>query len=191
MTALEAENGREAPELVPANLAVGSRLLAAATVFSSMGPIFAYFYLRSLDSNGMWRPAGVNPPQGYGAAVVALLVASAVALAIAQRTSRWRAAVACSFALGLAGVAVQCVEYTQLGFGPESGGYASVFLGWTALTAVFALGTVLWLETLLAYGVRHSDAPRSVVGPRLSALSFYWTFLAGLGVIMWAILYVV
>jgi hypothetical protein len=50
---------------------------------------------------------------------------------------------------------------------------------------------VLWLETILAYGLRHSNAPASVVGPRLSALSFNWTFLAGLGVIMWAILYLV
>jgi heme/copper-type cytochrome/quinol oxidase subunit 3 len=191
MTALEAENAREAAEVVPANLAVGSRLLAAATVFSFMGPAFAYFYLRSLNSNGMWRPAGVHPPQAYGAVVMVLLVASAAALMIAARTSRWRAAVACSLALGLAAVAVQCIEYTQLGFGPMSGGYASVFLGWTALTAVFALVTVLWLETLLAYGLRHSDAPASVVGPRLSALSFYWTFLSGLAVIMWAILYLV
>jgi hypothetical protein len=191
MTVLEAQNGREAAELVPANLAVGSRLLAAATVFAFMGPAFAYFYLRSLNSNGMWRPAGIHPPQTYGAAVMALFVASAVALTIASRTSHWRAAVACSLALGLAGIAVQCVEFTQLDFGPMSGGYASVFLGWTALTAAFALATVLWLETLLAYGLRHSDAPQSVVGPRLAALSFYWTFLAGLGVIMWAILYLV
>jgi heme/copper-type cytochrome/quinol oxidase subunit 3 len=191
MTALEGDYAREAPELVPANLAVGSRLLAAATVFSFMGPAFAYFYLRALNSNGMWRPANVHPPQAYGAAVMALLVASAVALTIASRASRWRAAVAGALALGLAGVAVQCAEYTQLGFGPMSGGYASVFLGWTALTAVFALATVLWLETLLAYGLRHADAPPSVVRPRLSALSFYWTFLAGLGVIMWAILYLV
>jgi heme/copper-type cytochrome/quinol oxidase subunit 3 len=189
MTALEPEYEREAAGLVPANLAVGSRLLAAATVFSFMGPAFAYFYLRSLNSNGMWRPAGIHPPQAYGAAVMALLVASAVALTIASQASRWRAAVACSLAFGLAGVAVQCVEYTQLGFGPMSGGFASVFLGWTALDAVFALATVLWLETLLAYGLRHSDAPASVVRPRLSALSFYWTFLAGLSVIMWAILY--
>jgi heme/copper-type cytochrome/quinol oxidase subunit 3 len=177
MTALEIENRRETEELVPANLAVGSRLLAAATVFAFMGPAFAYFYLRSLNSNGMWRPQGVHPPQTYGAAVVALLVVSAVALAIAPRTSHWRAAVACSLAFGLAGVGVQCVEYTQLSFGPMSGS--------------FALATVLWLETLLAYGLRHSDAPPSIVGPRLSALSFYWTFLAGLGVIMWAILYLV
>jgi heme/copper-type cytochrome/quinol oxidase subunit 3 len=189
MTALEAEDRRDAEELVPANLAVGSRLLAAATVFAFMGPAFAFFYLRSLNSNGMWRPNGVHPPQTYGAAVVVLLVASAVALTIAPRTSRWPVAVALSLVLGLAGVGVQCVEYTQLGFGPMSGGYASVFLGWTSLTAVFTLATMLWLETLLAYGLRHSDAPPSVVTPRLSALSFYWTFLAGLGVIMWAILY--
>ena len=191
MTTFEAENGREAAGLVPANLAVGTRLLAALTVFAFMGPAFAFFYLRSLNSNGMWRPAGVHPPQTYGAVVMALLVASAAALAVAPHMSQWRAAAACSFAFGFAGVALQCIEYTQLGFGPMSGGYASVFLGWTALDAVFALATVLWLETLVAYGLRHSDAPTTVVRPRLEALSFYWTFLAGLGVVMWAVLYLV
>jgi hypothetical protein len=191
VTTVEADTGREPAELVPANLAVGSRLLAAATVFAFMGPAFAYFYLRSLNSNGMWRPAGIDPPQTYGAVVMALLVASAVALEIASRTSRWRAAVAWSLALGLAGVAVQCVEYTQLGFGPMSGSYASVFLAWTALTAVFALATVFWVETLFAYGLRHPDAPPPIIRPRLSALSFYWTVLAGISLIMWAILYLV
>jgi heme/copper-type cytochrome/quinol oxidase subunit 3 len=191
VTTLEAENVREAAELVPANLTIGSRLLAAATVFAFMGPAFAYFYLRSLNSNGMWHPPSVHPSQAFGAAVMALVVASGATLALAARGPRWRALVACALALGLAGVVVQCVEYTRLGFGPMSGGYASVFLGWTALTALFVFATMLWLETLLAYGLRHPDAPSSVVRPRLEALAFYWAFLAGLATIMWAILYLV
>ena len=189
MTALETENGREPPQLVAANLAVGSRLAAAATAFAFMGPAFAYFYLRSLNSTGMWRPAGVQPPQAWGAVIVLLLVGSAGALALAVRTARWRTLVGCSLVFGSAAVAAQCIEYTGLRFGPMSGAYASVFVGWTALSTLFVLATMLWLETLVAYGLRHPDAPASGIRPRLEALSFYWTFLAGLCVFMWVVLY--
>jgi heme/copper-type cytochrome/quinol oxidase subunit 3 len=186
----------EPPELVPGNLRVGSRLLAAATVFAFLGPFFAFFYLRALNTAHMWRPAGVNPPQAYGAAIVALFAISAAILAVAPRLVegrgwRWRPLVGLSLGLGLAGVALQCAEYFNLRFGPESGGYASVFVGWTALTAVLALGAMVALETLLAYGLRHRDAPPLVVQPRLAALGFYWSFFAGLSVVMWATLYLV
>jgi hypothetical protein len=116
-------------------------------------------------------------------------IASASALALATRVTRWRPLVACSLGLGVAAVVLQCIEFTRLDFGPMSGGYASVFVGWTALTAVFVLATMLWLETLLAYGLRHAEAPAPVVRPRIDALAFYWTFLAGLATVMWVVLY--
>ena len=50
----------------------------------------------------------------------------------------------------LVAIALQCVEYTTLGFGPASGAYASVFVGWTGFYALFALGGVYWLETQTA-----------------------------------------
>jgi heme/copper-type cytochrome/quinol oxidase subunit 3 len=181
----------QSPELVPGNLAVGIRLWAAATTFVFFCPFFAYFYLRSLDSAGMWRPAGVDPPQGFGGAVVALSVLSAVALLLASRrglVSRWLPLTALSLGLGLIAVVLQCVEYARLGFGPTDGGYASVYVAWTALNALFVLATILWLETLIAYGLRSSDS-LPLVRPRLEALAFYWAYLAGLGVVMWVVLY--
>jgi heme/copper-type cytochrome/quinol oxidase subunit 3 len=182
----------ESPELVAKNLAVGLRLWAGATTFVFFCPFFAYFYLRSLDSAGMWRPAGVDPPQGFGAAIVTVIVLSGVVLLLASRAreSSWLPLVALSLALGLAGVVVQCVEYARLGFGPTDGSYASVFVAWTGLNAVFVLGTMLWLETLLAYGLR-SRGSLPVVRPRLEALGFYWAYLAGLAVVMWVVLYLV
>lgn len=181
----------EPPELVPRNLAVGVRLWAGATTFAFFGPFFAYFYLRSLDMAGRWRPADIDPPQGLGAAVMVLIVLSSLALVPASRQEResaWLPLVAVSLVLGLAGVVVQCVAYARLGFGPTDGGYASVFVAWSALNAVFVLGTMLWLETLLAYGLR-SRASLALVRPRLEPLAFYSAYLAGLGVVMWAVLY--
>lgn len=188
MTTLE----REPPDAVARNLAVGARLLSGATTFVFFCPFFAYLYLRALDSGGMWRPGHVDPPQALGASITALIVVSGVALVLASRRSAWMPLVAVALALGLAAVAVQIVAWARLGFGPTDGGYASVYVGWTGLTALFVLVTMLWLETLLAYGLRtRNDSPLAVVRPRLEALAFYWAFLAALSVVMWAILYLV
>jgi heme/copper-type cytochrome/quinol oxidase subunit 3 len=180
-------------DLVPRNMAVGGRLAMAATTFIFFCPFFAYFYLRALDSAGLWRPAGVDPPDGFGLAIVVAFAASGAVLTLAAllpSARGWRALTACSLALGLAGVALQVIEYTQLDFGTGSGGFASVFFGWTAITAAVALFTMLWLETLLAYGLRHSRAPIEVVLPRLETLALYWGFVSGLSVLMWLVLYV-
>jgi heme/copper-type cytochrome/quinol oxidase subunit 3 len=191
----------EPADVVARNLAVGARLGAGATTFVFFCPFFAYFYLRSLNDVRTWPPPGVDPPQGLGAAVIVLVLASSVALLLAARPARgwaWLPLVALSLVLGLAGVAVQCAEYARLGFGPTDGGYASVFVTWTGLTALFVLGTMLWLETLLAYGLHtwqassradDPDGAHSLIRPRLGALAFYYVYLAGLGVVMWAVLY--
>jgi cytochrome c oxidase subunit 3 len=192
-------------DLVPANLSAGIRLWTGSTVFFFMVPFFAYLYLRSLNSLDQWRPAGIDPPQVLGAATMALAVASSIALVLAGRAfggaahERWLPLGWLALALGLASVALQVVEYFRLGFGPTDGGYASVFVAWTALTALFTLGTMVWLETLLAYGLRSGDqlsradddprSPSGLIGPRLSALAFYWPFVAALAVVMWIFLY--
>jgi heme/copper-type cytochrome/quinol oxidase subunit 3 len=190
----------EPADVVARNLAVGARLGAGATTFVFFCPFFAYFYLRSLNEVRTWPPPSVDPPQGLGATVMVLVLASSVALLLAARSERgwaWLPLVAISLVLGLAGVAVQCVAYTRLGFGPSDGAYASVFVTWTGLTALFVFGTMLWLETLLAYGLRTRRASRAdepddalaLIQPRLGALAFYYVYLAGLGVVMWAVLY--
>jgi heme/copper-type cytochrome/quinol oxidase subunit 3 len=187
----------QAHDLVPANLSVGIRLWAAATVFFFLGPFFAYMYLRSLNSVDQWRPAGIDPPQVLGGATMLLAVASSVALVLAGRAfggvahRRWLPLGWLAFALGLGSVALQFVEYFHLGFGPTDGGYASVFVAWTALTGLFTLATMLWLETLLAYGLRArgDEASADIIAPRLAALAFYWPFLAALSVVMWILLY--
>ena len=197
----------QAADLMPANVGVGIRLWAGATVFFFLGPFFAYLYLRSLNSVDQWRPSGIDPPQALGAVTMALAVTSSLALILATRAfgsethRRWLLLGWLAFALGLGSVVFQIAAYTQLGFGPTDGGYASVFAAWTGLTALFTLGTMVWLETLLAYGVRvrHESpeseddphSPPALIGPRLAALAFYWPFLAGLGVVMWIFLYLV
>ena len=58
-------------------LYVASRLLAGATTFFFLAFLFAYFYLRSINQDHMWRPGHINPEHGLGAAIVACVLVSA------------------------------------------------------------------------------------------------------------------
>ena len=64
----------EPPEILGRNLVAASYLLASATAFFFVGFLFAYFYLRSLNNGGMWKPKGVDASVGWGTAVVACFV---------------------------------------------------------------------------------------------------------------------
>jgi hypothetical protein len=129
-----------------------------------------------------------------------------------DRRPAWRIKGTIALAIGVAAIVVQIFEWTSLGFGPADGGYASVFFGWTAFQALFAAGALYWLETILAVSIRYRGTgsrvlapgeasgdpgrpghdvadPISLVLPELEAVSFYWSFLAGLAVLAWVILY--
>jgi heme/copper-type cytochrome/quinol oxidase subunit 3 len=182
----------ETPELHERIDRIGFGLLAGATIMFFLGFFFAYFYLRSLDNNHLWRPAGVEPPDGYGIAIAAAFALSAIAFGYAARAARkgggWVAASGIALVLALFGCVTQCVEYAHIPFGPESGGYASVFFGWTALYVVVALLAMYRLETVFALGLRNKGAPPP---EGFSAGAAYWALLAAIGVLAWIVLYLV
>ena len=186
---------QEPPEVMSRNLVSASYLLAGATAFFFVAFLFAYFYLRSLNNGGMWKPKGVDASIGWGTAVVACYAASALLV-------------------GVAGLVLQVIAWTHEGFGPADGGFASVYFGWTAFLFLFVLGTLLWLEMTLATSYRYRKTetgapppghasgdphrtahdikdPLSLVRAELVGLSFYWTFLAGIAVITWIVLYLI
>jgi heme/copper-type cytochrome/quinol oxidase subunit 3 len=208
----------EPPEVMNRNLVSAGYLLAGATAFFFVSFLFAYFYLRSVNNGGMWKPKGVDTSVGWGIAVVVCYVLSAVLVRLgladqmAGRRPAWRLKGLGALLAGLAGLVLQVVAWTQQGFGPTDGGFASVYFGWTAFLFLFVLGTVFWLETTLATSYRyravadgdvpaghasgdaHREAhdirdPLSLVRGELVALSFYWTFLAGIAVLTWVVLY--
>ncbi len=209
----------EPPELMARNLSSAGHLLASATVFFFLAFVFAYFYLRSLNSAGMWKPKGVDASVAWGSVIVALQVASAGLVRIglvdhrAARRPQWRAKGSAALALGIAALVIQAIAWTHQGFGPVDGGYASVYFGWTAFMFLFVFGTMYWLETVLATSFRYRKVPAgapadpgqasgdpyrkgtdirdplSLVRPQLVALSFYWTFLAAICVLTWVVLY--
>jgi heme/copper-type cytochrome/quinol oxidase subunit 3 len=194
----------EPPDVGARALSVAARLLAGATTFFFLAFIFAYFYLRSINEEHLWRHGHLAPNQALGAAMVACVVLSGALGILAGRQMKagsrgWLAPAIAAVALGLAAVALQCIEYTRQKFGPTDGAFASVFCAWTALYLVAVLGTMYWLETQVASELRARRKPASTEGdirqadlliaPGVDAAVFYWAFLAGIGVVTYVVLY--
>ncbi len=195
----------EPPEWQPRALIIGARLLAGAEAFFFISFVFAYFYLRSLDENKSWKIGHVSPPIGFGIGIVVALAASAVLLwSASKRPAAVLPLSAGALALALAAVAVQCIQYTVLDFGPGNGAYASVFFGWTITYTLFAMFCVYWIETQVASlwrmrreggqrpreeGVPTHDAVLAEAG--VAACSFFWAYYAALGFIAFVILYLI
>ncbi len=196
----------EPPEWQPRVLWVGARQLCGVAAFFFVSFVFAYFYLRSLDANRSWKIGSVSVPTGWGIAILVVLILSAVALrAAATRPARTVSAGAAALTLGLLSVVLQVITWTTLGFGPASGGFASVYVGWTAFYAVFTLPCLFWIETQVATawrrrreGVRGTTPAASaevhtdpeVIGAGLEACSFFWNFYVFNGLVLFVLLYV-
>jgi heme/copper-type cytochrome/quinol oxidase subunit 3 len=164
----------EDPAVLGANLAAGVRLLASAVVFLFMAYVFAFFYLRALNTNHDFHPAHSNPPTGFGVAILLCVIGSTAAFEVARRAlvdgtgSPWRIGSLLSFVLGLAAIVVQVIEYFNLPFGASGGGLVSVFLGFTVVFGVFWLGAVYWIETLWAQSIRQpTSAPAELAAPSM------------------------
>src|SRR5262249_2600987 len=142
---------------------------------------------------------------GWGVAIAVVLLASAVLMRLAAtRPADTQRLATAALVLALLSVVLQGIEWTTLGFGPTSGGFASGFIGWTVLYAVFTLPCAYWIETQVASvwraqregidrprreGVPADDVELLVAG--VEACSFFWSFYVATGLLAFLILYVV
>jgi len=187
----------EPPALQERNIWVGARLLVSSTIFLFLPFGFGYLYLATLDTGGLWRPGDLKGPIGWGFPIMLALLVSAGLLAwgrselAAGNDGRFRWFALAALVLGLAAVVLQVVEYTQLGFGPAAGGFASVFVGWTGLLALVVLLTMVWLETVVASSFRNGSRTPGSSQTDVDAVFFYLAFLAILGAFTFAFLYLV
>jgi heme/copper-type cytochrome/quinol oxidase subunit 3 len=189
---------------VSANIGVGARLFASGTAFVFMSFLFAFLYLRAVNSNGLWRPKHVTPVQSWGIAVLVLLLASVVVFDLARRgldsgdERRWRQLGLLALGLGVLVIVAQGLEYATISFKTDGGGWASVFWGWTVVQLAFWLGALYWMETLVAQSLRKPAAAARLgaAGNELlrpsadSALVFLYT-LAIVEIIAYVLLYLV
>ena len=192
----------EPPEWQPRALRAGARGLCGAVAFFNISFVFAYFYLRAQDPNKDWKIGHVEPSVVLGLVILLVLVASAGLLNLAARRPELTvSAGGVAAALAVLSIVLQVIDWTTLGFGPESGGYASVFVGWTAFYSVITLLCAFWIETQVATSWRRrrqgavatpaevmSDTP--VVQAGLDACSFFWSFYVANGLVLFVLLYV-
>lgn len=195
----------EPPEWQPRAIWMSVRLFCGSTAFFFISFVFAYFYLRAINSNHRWKIGPVNPSLGLGVAIAALFLVSAIVFRLgAMRPTDTIGAGIAAILMAIAGVVLQFIEYTTLGFGSSNGGYAAVFTGWTASYAVFAIGGIYWMETQIAtlWRARREGVQRAVaegvpaedvalMRAGVEACSFFWAFYAGIGVLAFIILYLV
>lgn len=134
----------------------GGRLLMGIATFAFASLAFAYFYLRSANNEGLWRPHSVTAPTSYGTGIFAVSVACT--LLNVYGTLRMRKGIVVDWEVSgwvavtglLIAVSLQILQLRVLPFYPGSSGYASCFLGWAVMNCGLLLVSAYWLETVLA-----------------------------------------
>ena len=187
----------------------GSRLAIGGLTFLFGSFAFAYFYLRSLDSEGRWQGSGYfHPSLWLGTTIMVLAVLSAsVHYFVLQRIkaghkNTWQIGALVAMALGLAAVAMQVYQLLDLPFPPGSSGYSTVFVGFYPVFVVTQLAVLLWLEILLARSrfipaLSFVEQPPTYAETRdvqrfqasLSAFSTVWAYLALVAILFWLLFY--
>jgi heme/copper-type cytochrome/quinol oxidase subunit 3 len=194
----------EPADTLPRNFAVGSKLITSAVAFFFMSFVFAFFYLRALNTAHSFREPHVTPPVGWGVAILACVLVSCLALEVGRRAlgdgtaGTWRLAGLASWLVALAALGVQGAEYYNLSFGATDGGLASVFFGFTFWFGVFWLGAVYWVETIWAQSVRRPVSlepdvgdPARLLRPSTDAARTYMYTMAITEIVAFVLLYIV
>ncbi|HEV2428158.1 MAG TPA: hypothetical protein VGS61_08065 [Acidimicrobiales bacterium] len=138
----------------------GGRLLIGMYTFLVASLVFAYFYLRSSNNDGLWRPHHVTAPVPYGWAIAICMGLTSLLAIFGQSrfrrggTNDWQVAGWTGVATGLLALFLQCWELTRLGFFPGSSGYASTFIGFSVINIMTIVFSTYWLETTLARALR-------------------------------------
>ena len=188
----------------------GARLAVGALTFLFGAFIFAFFYLKALNSHHLWYTAQSHPKAWLGVTIMLLVVVSALvqtaALQLLKRGNKqaWQGGAVVALVLGLAGVGFSVWQLTDLPFWPGASGFASVFVGYWPVYLTVAFCVMVWLEILVmrcrtipqisfveqpptyaeAFGVQRFQAS-------LSAFTVVWNYLAVIAIVAWILFYLV
>ncbi len=191
----------------------GTRLALGGLSFGFGAFVFAFFYLRSLNSYNLWYPAGhfaTVPNKALGTVIMVLFVLSAAVQTAALQQIKagkrgvWLGGAAVALLLGLAAIGLQIVQLATLPFLPGGSGFASVFTGTYPVFIVVTFCAMIWLEILImrcravpemsfveqpptfaeAFAVQRFQAS-------LSGFTVTWNYLAVVAFILWVLFYLV
>jgi heme/copper-type cytochrome/quinol oxidase subunit 3 len=188
----------------------GVRLALGGLSFLFGAFVFAFFYLKSLNSHHLWYTTASHPQSWVGVVVMALVVVSAAVQTLALQRIKagtkapWLAGATLALVLGLVAISIQLWQLADLPFWPGASGFASVFVGFQPVFVAVALCMLVWLEILIvrcraipeisfveqpptyaeAFAVQRFQAS-------LSAFTVSWNYMAVVAFIFWILLYLV
>jgi len=189
----------------------GTRLAIGGLCFLFGSFVFAYFYLRSVNSSGRWMGSGYIPPSFLEGSFImaAIVVSAAVHYAALQQLKAghkraWQIGALTALILGVGAVVLQIIELLDLPFWPGSSGFSSVFVGFYPVFLTVVLVAMIWLETLLARSrfiptISFVEQPPTYTEAfevqrfqsSLSGFGTVWNFLAAMAVLFWVLFYVI
>jgi cytochrome c oxidase subunit 3 len=176
-----------------------SSVLGMVLFVASESMFFAAFfgaYVTTYVNQKVWPPNGTPaPPLGLPTAAVLALVLSGLLLQAALRAgrrglpdmaSRWLAG---TLLAGAASVVLTLVAYSEVKFGLHAGIFASLFYLMTGLGLAHVAGGVVLLALVVVQSLTGRLA--LVRYQPVQAAAVYWNFVVVLGVVIYAIFYVV
>jgi hypothetical protein len=188
----------------------GVRLALGALSFLFGAFVFAFFYLKSLNSHGRWYTSGTHPQLWLGTLIMLLVVVSALVqwgvLQMIKRGNKaaWQTGAVVALVLGLGAVVASILQLMYIPFWPGASGFASVFVGFTPVYLTITFCAMVWLEILImrsrpipqisfveqpptyaeAFAVQRFQAA-------LSGFTLIWNYLAVVAIVAWILFYVV
>ena len=184
----------------------GARLFVALSAMGFGAGIFGYFFLRSLNGNGLWRAPGQKISPFIAVSVLVLTLAAATLyywssrrLGIARKAGvDWRVSSAVAILMLVLAAGVQFWGLSRLPFFPGSSGYASVYVAVEPMFALWLLIGAVWAEMLLARSIRvrwitapvgdNADSPEAAAfAGSVTGLRLFMSFLALLAVVLYVL----
>ena len=156
----------------------------------------AYFYMR--NSADAWPPSGAGAGQSGLALALINTVVSLISLAVMLYANRaiahddrrgLQVGITIAAVLGVLFMAVQSVEFAQLGFTAQTSGYGSAFIALLVFhVARVFVGVALMLVVLVRTLIGQFSAQRRLL---VQAATLYWGFIVGVWLVVFGVLYIV
>ncbi|HEY8738168.1 MAG TPA: hypothetical protein VIO62_14135 [Candidatus Dormibacteraeota bacterium] len=182
----EQELGAADAQVRARNTSFGIRLFIGADASFFLAFVFAYLYLKTIDTPDLWMGSSQGGSVLLGAIGAVALLVGAAATWMGVRglregaVERWKTGARIAVVTGVVAVVAIAGQLVTIGYNPS--GYDSVLIGWNA-----ALGVHLLLVTPLLVGSsRERRAPGLISAMDLAsvtAVTWVWSFLAAIGVL--------
>jgi cytochrome c oxidase subunit III len=190
VSAIGVREGRAPREL--SGPVLGMVLFVASEAMFFAAFFGAYFTIRtSLD---VWPPEGIPRPEiGIPAVLTVLLVSSSVVLQLGlvrmrgSNPRRGTAYLGVAIALGVAFLALQLYDYSQLGFGVKDGVFGTLFYVMTGLHMAHVFGGVVFLS--LVFGQAASGLLTRAQHDSFEAGTIYWHFVDVVWICLFTVFY--